>query len=51
LSLPFLSWRRSHQRFFYEKVILDGERDDGPNAGEGVRHHGNDGPVAQTYDG
>jgi hypothetical protein len=27
-------------------VILDGERDDGADAGEGVGHHGNDGPVA-----
>lgn len=28
------------------EVILDGERNDGPDAGEGVRHHGNDGAVS-----
>jgi hypothetical protein len=25
--------------------------DDGPDAGEGVRHHWNDGAITQTHDG
>src|ERR1039457_4205546 len=37
--------------FLLRIVILDGERDDGPDAGEGVRHHGDDGAVAQPHDG
>ncbi|HXJ38299.1 MAG TPA: hypothetical protein VNH18_03415 [Bryobacteraceae bacterium] len=34
--------------FLLRIVILDGERDDGPDAGEAVRHHCNDGAVAQA---
>jgi len=37
--------------FFLRVVILNGKRDDSTDAGEGIRHHGNDGAVAQTHDG
>ena len=37
--------------FFLREVIFDRERDDRANAGEGVRHHGDDGGVAQTHYG
>jgi len=37
--------------FLLRKIILDGERDDGPDAAEGVCHHGDDGAITQTHDG
>jgi len=37
--------------FFLRKVILNGERHDGPDTGEGVRHDGNGGAVSQAHDG
>ena len=36
--------------FFLREVVLDTERDHGPDEGKGVGHYGNDGTVAQTYD-
>jgi hypothetical protein len=32
-------------------VMLDGERDDGADAGEGVGHHGKDGAIPQPHHG
>ncbi len=37
--------------FFLRKIILDSERYHGPDAGESVRHHGNDGAIAQAHNG
>src|ERR1022692_1647389 len=36
--------------FLLREVILDAERDDGPDAGEGVRHYCDCCPVAHAYD-
>jgi hypothetical protein len=36
--------------FFLCEVILDGERDDSTDTGEGVGHHRDDGAVAQPHD-
>jgi hypothetical protein len=35
--------------FFLREVILEGERDDGTDTGEGVGHHRDDGAIAQPH--